>query len=135
MGALSSYLANLSEDPSAAPASENAAMPSQVGSGNRDQNQSKEVFRGIVKTWMDDKGFGWITPEQGLHEVFVHQVVLHGGIKRLERGSRVEYQSKYDVAGGKYACTMCRLPGAAPQQTNEMKWDTERGMWTKVSDV
>lgn len=43
-------------------------------------------------TWYDwDKGFGFITPEAGGADVFVHVRELAGGLSELEEGDRVTY--------------------------------------------
>ncbi|QKE85247.1 cold shock domain-containing protein [Arthrobacter sp. NEB 688] len=48
-------------------------------------------------TWYDwDKGFGFITPEAGGADVFVHARELAGGLDELEEGDRVTF----DVAQG-----------------------------------
>ena len=47
---------------------------------------------GTVKKFMDNKGFGFITPDEGNDDVFFHQseIVLEG-FRTLEEGQRVEF--------------------------------------------
>jgi len=47
---------------------------------------------GTVKWFNDGKGFGFITPEDGSKECFVHFSAIQGeGFKSLEEGARVEF--------------------------------------------
>jgi cold shock CspA family protein len=47
---------------------------------------------GVVKWFSDDKGFGFITPDEGGKDVFVHFSALAGeGFRTLAEGARVEY--------------------------------------------
>jgi CspA family cold shock protein len=53
---------------------------------------------GRVKWFNDSKGFGFITPEDGQKDCFVHHSAIQGsGFKSLAEGDRVEY----DIVEGK----------------------------------
>ena len=54
---------------------------------------------GTVKWFNDQKGFGFITPEDGGKDLFVHHSSIQGsGFKSLAEGARVEFDV---VAGAK----------------------------------
>ena len=51
------------------------------------------MTQGIVKWFNNEKGFGFITPENGGNDVFVHHTAIQGsGYKSLNEGERVEFE-------------------------------------------
>jgi CspA family cold shock protein len=54
----------------------------------------EQVMRttGIVKWFNDSKGFGFITPEDGSKDCFVHHSAIQSsGFRTLAEGARVEF--------------------------------------------
>ncbi|MGQ1840275.1 transcription antiterminator/RNA stability regulator CspE [Kocuria turfanensis] len=50
---------------------------------------------GIVKWFNADKGFGFITPEDGSKDVFAHfSAINSGGYRSLEENQRVEFETQ-----------------------------------------
>ena len=48
---------------------------------------------GTVKWFNPDKGFGFITPDDGGKDLFVHHSEIQGsGFKTLNEGQKVEYE-------------------------------------------
>jgi CspA family cold shock protein len=48
--------------------------------------------KGTVKWFNDDKGFGFITPEDGSKDCFVHHSAIRSeGFRTLAEGARVEF--------------------------------------------
>jgi len=55
---------------------------------------------GTVKFFNNDKGFGFITPDNGGADVFVHISALQGG-NPLREGDKVSYELGQDRKTGK----------------------------------
>ena len=48
---------------------------------------------GVVKWFSDEKGFGFITPDDGGKDAFVHFSAITGdGFRTLVEGAKVEYE-------------------------------------------
>ena len=51
------------------------------------------MAQGTVKWFNDSKGFGFITPDEGDRDCFVHYSAIQGdGFKSLSEGDRVEFE-------------------------------------------
>jgi CspA family cold shock protein len=55
---------------------------------------------GIVKWFNNDKGYGFITPDEGSKDLFVHHSSITGdGYKSLAEGARVEFEVREGQKG------------------------------------
>jgi len=56
-------------------------------------NVEDEMATGIVKWFNSEKGYGFITPDDGGKDLFAHHSEIQGtGFKSLEDGARVEFE-------------------------------------------
>ena len=60
--------------------------------------------KGTVKFYDDQKGFGFIEPEDGSKDVFVHATALErAGMSGLSEGQKVSFDTEVDSRSGKTA--------------------------------
>jgi CspA family cold shock protein len=58
------------------------------------------LIKGTVKWFNDQKGFGFLAPEDGSKDVFVHQSAILGtGFRSLKEGDRVEFSIEQGPKG------------------------------------
>lgn len=59
---------------------------------------------GTVKFYNDQKGYGFIQPDNGGKDVFVHVTALHrAGLQGLNEGQKVSFDTAEDRRTGKLA--------------------------------
>jgi cold shock protein len=55
---------------------------------------------GTVKWFNDDKGFGFITPDEGSKDLFVHHTAIAGaGFRSLAEGAKVSFDVEQGPKG------------------------------------
>ena len=63
---------------------------------------SAQMATGTVKWFSDDKGFGFITPDEGSRDLFVHHSgIVADGYRTLAEGARVSYEEEQGDKGPK----------------------------------
>jgi len=64
------------------------------------------IMAGRVKLWNEGKGYGFIVPDGGGPDVFVHRSVLRDG-QRLETGLDVTFETEWETETWRYRATEC----------------------------
>ena len=61
-------------------------------------------MQGVVKFFSEAKGFGFISPEGGGKDVFVHATAVEAaGMRTLQEGQKVSFDIQPDARGSKAA--------------------------------
>jgi CspA family cold shock protein len=64
------------------------------------QHVEDQMATGTVKWFSDDKGFGFITPDEGSKDLFVHQSGIDAdGFRSLSEGAKVSYNTEASDKG------------------------------------
>jgi CspA family cold shock protein len=91
------------------------------------------MANGVVKWFNPAKGFGFIQPEDGGQDVFVHiAAVERSGLSALNEGDQVAYELEEDRRSGKTSAGNLRVTGqgaapSAPRRPASRGFDTPRG--------
>jgi len=66
------------------------------------KKEGHKLPTGTVKWFRDDKGFGFITPDDGAQDLFVHYSAIGGqGYRSLSEGAKVSYEEEAGEKGPK----------------------------------
>lgn len=89
--------------------------------------------KGVLKTWKDDRGFGFIKPDDGSDDIFIHISALKGSERRPYRGETVYYQVEHGD-DGKSKAVNARIEGVAVF-SEKKEDDGKKGLWIAVVAV
>lgn len=93
---------------------------------NKHENNGQTFSKGILKTWKDDRGFGFIQPEHGDKDIFLHISSLNGMPRRPNRGDVIFYEIAKDNRG-KFKAVNARIEGLEIQ--NKATSSNKRLLW------
>ncbi|MDD5577938.1 MAG: cold shock domain-containing protein [Methylobacter sp.] len=71
---------------------------------------AKIMHKGMLKTWKEDRGFGFIKPDNGGKDIFIHISSLKGVNRRPVTGDIIYYQTAKD-SGGKFKAINAQIEG------------------------
>ena len=71
---------------------------------------TKTMIKGALKTWKEDRGFGFISPDDGGKDIFIHISALKGTSRRPVAGDVIYYQVARDNRG-KYKAINAHIEG------------------------
>jgi len=70
--------------------------------GTPERDEDAYVNTGTVKWFNDQKGYGFIQPDDGGKDVFVHiSAVERAGLRGLVEGQKISYELQTDKRSGK----------------------------------
>jgi len=76
----------------------NAGLPIALGSEKDETANGTYQINGIVKLYSDDKGFGFISPDDAMKDIFVHKSCLvSSGVEMLYPGQKIRLS--FRIAG------------------------------------
>jgi len=62
---------------------------------------------GTVRNWVNERGFGFITPDDGGADVFVHMKALQNDHDYMTIGEQVEYEAQFNTRDNKMEAISC----------------------------
>lgn len=71
---------------------------------------TKPLLTGVLKTWKEDRGFGFISPHNGSRDVFIHISAIGESSRRPVPGDIIHYQLVRD-RNGKFRAINASIEG------------------------
>ncbi|MBE9208170.1 cold shock domain-containing protein [Nostoc sp. LEGE 06077] len=84
------------------------------------------LHKGQLTTWKDDRGFGFIKPDGGSKEVFLHISALKGAGRRPKVGDTILYEQVFEP-NGKISATKASIQGVVPQASSTKRKNRKGG--------
>jgi cold shock CspA family protein len=92
------------------------------------------VNKGQLKTWKDDRGFGFIKPHDGSKEVFLHISVVKGASRRPKVGDTILYERVAET-DGKVRAARASIQGVALRHEPTKQKPKKRGVLKTVVGI
>ena len=94
-----------------------SCLPLPILSISPSQNRSMRL-RGNLKSWNDERGFGFIEPAQGGHDIFVHITAFPPSSNRPKIGQALTFEIEAGPNGKQRARSVqYRIPSVHPRRT------------------
>lgn len=94
----------------------------------------KPAHQGKLTTWKDEKGFGFIKPEDGSKEVFLHISALKGANRRPKVGDTILYD-RITQPDGKICATRASIQGVPVRSLPTQKKPKQRNLLSTVMGI
>jgi cold shock CspA family protein len=78
---------------------------------------TKPLLKGVLKTWKEDRGFGFITPDNAGRDVFLHISAIGETGRRPVPGDIIHYQVARDKQG-KFRAVNASIEGVNTQNSS-----------------
>lgn len=90
-------------------------------------------FEGLLKSWNDERGFGFIEPLQGSEEIFVHVKAFRVRIGRPQVGQAMSFEVEFGPEGKKRAKNVDQIRPPRTSTPKPRKLPVQRGTATLIA--
>jgi cold shock protein len=86
------------------------ATPGRLADSSMQPNETLKMTNGTVKFYNESKGYGFIAPDDGSKDVFVHATALErAGLRGLREGDKVSFEIESDQRSGKMSVSTIQM--------------------------
>merc|ERR1712023_454784 len=82
---------------------------------------------GVMKRWNSEKGFGFISPDDGDSDIFCHANDLLDGDGSVREGDKCKYRIEFDDRKGKDHAVNCERIGGGSGRGRDRSRSGDRG--------
>ena len=87
------------------------------------------AMTGTVARFMPDKGYGFITPDDGGEDIFIH-IKQCNGAESLSAGDIVTYDNEWNDKKGKAQGNNCTVGAPNSHEASQAEWTASQAEWT-----
>ena len=84
---------------------------------------TRKTVQGVLKTWKEDRGFGFLKPDDGSKDIFMHISALDSSSRRPVTGDIIHYQITRDQRG-KFKAINAQIEGVVITNKTPEKTET-----------